>query len=91
MFWTINAKEGERCKEYSGKSGACGRSISVTDAMWDIARVIPDCVVTGEAAGVAAAISDDFAALDVSCLQKKLQENGVRLHLEDVGLVANNQ
>ena len=66
----------------------CGRSISVTDAMWDITRVIPDCVVTGEAAGTAAAMSDDFGAMDVKILQKKLQENGVRLHLEDVGLAA---
>ena len=66
----------------------CGRSISVTDAMWDITRVIPDCVVTGEAAGTAAAMSDDFGAMDVKILQKKLQENGVRLHLEDVGLTA---
>jgi len=48
--------------------------------------VIPDCAVTGEAAGLAAAISDDFGKLDVSVLQQKLRENGVKLHLEDVGL-----
>ena len=65
---------------------ACGRCMSATDDMWDITRVIPDCVVTGEAAGTAAAMSDDFGAMDVKILQKKLQENGVRLHLEDVGL-----
>lgn len=51
---------------------AAGRCISATDAMWDISRVIPACAVTGEAAGAAAAMSDDFAALDVSGLQKKL-------------------
>ena len=67
---------------------ACGRCMSATDDMWDITRVIPDCVVTGEAAGTAAAMSDDFGAMDVKILQKKLQENGVRLHLEDVGLMA---
>lgn len=66
----------------------CGRCISVTDDMWDITRVIPDCSVTGEAAGTAAALSDDFGAMDVKLLQNKLQENGVRLHLADVGLAA---
>lgn len=58
---------------------AAGRCISVTDAMWDISRVIPPCAVTGEAAGTAAALCDDFSALDVSLLQKRLQEQGVVL------------
>ena len=57
-----------------------GRCTSVTDSMWDIMRVIPCCAVTGEAAGVAAAMTDDFAALDVGELQKILERNGVRLH-----------
>lgn len=57
-----------------------GRHTSVTDAMWDIMRVIPCCAVTGEAAGLAAALTDDFSALDVRLLQRKLQENGVVLH-----------
>ena len=59
---------------------AAGRCISVTDAMWDITRVIPDCAVTGEAAGVAAALSNDFTALDVSKLQAELSRRGVKLH-----------
>lgn len=63
---------------------AAGRCISVTDAMWDITRVIPDCAVTGEAAGVAAAMSDDFASLDVSLLQGELVKRGVRLHETEV-------
>ena len=58
-----------------------GRTISVTDAMWDITRVIPGCAVTGEAAGTAAALTYDFPALDVSSLQKKLQEGGVKIHI----------
>ena len=61
-----------------------GRCISVTDAMWDITRVIPDCAVTGEAAGVAAAMSDDFATLDVKELQAELVKRGVKLHESDV-------
>ncbi len=65
---------------------AAGRCISVTDSMWDITRVIPDCAVTGEAAGCAAAMSDDFASLDVSALQARLAKAGVKLHLSEVGL-----
>lgn len=57
-----------------------GRVTSVDDAMWDIMRVIPCCAVTGEAAGLAAAMTDDFSTLDVSLLQKKLAERGIPLH-----------
>lgn len=60
---------------------SAGRCISNTDAMWDIARVIPCCAVTGEAAGIAAAMGGDVDTLDVSLLQKKLVENGVELHI----------
>ena len=47
-------------------------------------RVIPCCAVTGQAAGIAAAMSDDFAALDIGALQQKLRENGVVLHEEEL-------
>ena len=57
-----------------------GRCTSVTDSMWDVMRVIPCCAVTGQAAGTAAAMTDDFAALDVTDLQEILVRNGVRLH-----------
>lgn len=55
-----------------------GRSISVTEPMWDISRVIPPCAVTGEAAGAAAAMTDRFDTLDVSVLRNYLYEKGVR-------------
>ncbi len=61
-----------------------GRCTSVNDALWDIMRVIPCCAVTGQAAGVAAAMTDDFSQLDVSELQKILQENGVVLHEKEI-------
>ncbi|MDL2318445.1 FAD-dependent oxidoreductase [Eubacteriales bacterium OttesenSCG-928-A19] len=51
---------------------AAGRCISVTDEMWDISRAIPACAVTGEAAGAAAALTDDFSALDVERLRGRL-------------------
>lgn len=57
-----------------------GRCVSVTESMWDIMRVIPCCAVTGQAAGTAAAMTDDFSKLDVSALQEVLKENQVVLH-----------
>ena len=62
----------------------CGRCISVTEPMWDITRVIPVCAVTGEAAGIAAAISDDFADIDKLEFFKKLDSAGVKRHISDL-------
>jgi hypothetical protein len=59
---------------------AAGRDISVTDAMWDITRVIPPCAVTGEAAGIAASITSDFTKLDVNDLQRCLVLGNAKLH-----------
>lgn len=61
-----------------------GRCTSVNETLWDVMRVIPCCAVTGQAAGTAAAMTDDFSALDISVLQQKLQENGVILHEKDI-------
>jgi hypothetical protein len=61
-----------------------GRCISVTDAMWDISRVIPACAVTGEAAGISAAMTDDFPNLDVPVLQAELRKRGVILSEKDL-------
>ena len=60
-----------------------GRCTSVTDGMWDIMRVIPCCAITGEAAGTAAAMTDDFSSLDVKELQNKLVSYGGKLHESD--------
>ena len=61
-----------------------GRCTSVTDSMWDIMRVIPCCAVTGEAAGTAAAMTNDFTTLDIAQLQAKLAANGVVIHEKDL-------
>ena len=61
-----------------------GRCTSVNDALWDIMRVIPCCAVTGQAAGTAAAMTDDFSTLDISKLQEKLRTNGVVIHEKDI-------
>ena len=63
---------------------SAGRCMSVDDSLWEITRVIPVCAVTGEAAGIAAAMTDDLSSLDVKELQNKLVSNGVKLHIEDV-------
>ena len=69
------------------KNLACaGRCISAKDDIWELTRVIPVCAVSGEAVGVAAAMTDDFTALDMRILQAELQKRGVKLHLEEVGI-----
>ena len=60
---------------------AAGRCISVINKMWHTARVIPACSVTGEAAGTAAALGNDFSSLSVPQLQKVLKKNGVLISL----------
>lgn len=61
---------------------AAGRCVAADDDMWDLLRVIPCCAVMGQAAGTAAAMTDDFPALDVAKLQKKLTADGVVLHID---------
>jgi hypothetical protein len=62
---------------------------AVGDA-WETFRVIPAAAMTGEAAGVAAALSVqkgcDPKELDVEELRSELRKNDFRFHLEDVGL-----
>ena len=65
----------------------CGRSVSVTDNMWDVIRVIPACAVTGQAAGTATAfLKNDSKSVDVFELQKKLKTAGVKIHISDIFL-----
>lgn len=65
---------------------AAGRCISVTDDMWDVTRVIPVCAVSGEAAGAAAAMGDDFSAIDIKKLQNHLEKGGTKLHVRDLNI-----
>lgn len=61
-----------------------GRCTAATEDMWDLMRVIPCCAVTGQAAGTAAALTEDFSALRVDMLQDVLQTNGVMIHESDL-------
>jgi hypothetical protein len=58
-----------------------GRVVSADGEGWEVARVIPVCALTGQAAGTAAAIAlksqRDFASVDISLLQNNLKEQGV--------------
>lgn len=66
---------------------SCGRMISVTDDMWDITRVIPACAVTGQASGTASAMLDcPIKTFDVKKLQERLREDGVVIHVKDLGI-----
>ena len=61
-----------------------GRCISVDNTAWDALRVIPPCVVTGEAAGTAAALAaaqsdGDVSSVDYSVLKSRLLAQGVLL------------
>ena len=60
---------------------AAGRDIYTTDAMWNVTRVIPPCAVSGQAAGTAAALGNDFTQTDIHALQAALKADGVMLHL----------
>ena len=61
-----------------------GRSVSCTEGLWDILRVISCCAVTGQAAGTAAALFDDFTRADVPSLQSALGRAGVMLHEKEL-------
>ncbi len=62
-----------------------GRNISVTDDMWDITRCIPTCCVTGEGAGIAAAMAAKegkaVSEINIKALQNTLKENHVRVDI----------
>lgn len=59
-----------------------GRCISVDDELWDLTRVIPVCALSGEAAGIAAAMDK----ADVARVQSVIRERGGKLHLSEVGI-----
>lgn len=61
-----------------------GRCISASNVGWDLSRVIPVCVATGEAAGTAAALAlsegiTDLRSLPVDILQAQLKRQGAVL------------
>lgn len=66
---------------------AAGRITSGDGYGWDLLRVIPPAIITGQAAGVASSIAiDDNCAVsdvDISELQGILEEQNVLIHFDD--------
>ena len=65
-----------------------GRTASAKpDYSWDILRVIPPAIITGQAAGIAAALSLDSGVtiygVDIRALQRELEAQNVMLHFDD--------
>lgn len=70
---------------------AAGRNAGARDDAWEVTRVIPPAALTGQVAGLAAAMAIrancEPAELDIARLQRALREEcGFALHPEEVGL-----
>ena len=64
-----------------------GRSAAGEGYAWDILRVIPPAILTGQAAGEAAALAMEtdraIADVDIAILQKRLAAENVMIHFPD--------
>ncbi len=64
-----------------------GRSASGRGYGWDLLRVIPPAIITGQAAGVAVSMAIDSGSAiydtDIKKLQKTLEEQDVMIHFDD--------
>ena len=73
----------------------CGRSASASGWGWDVLRVIPPAILTGQAAGIAAAQAIETGcglnALPIKPLQDALAETGVVIHFDDALVPAEAQ
>ena len=67
---------------------AAGRCVSGAGYAWDVVRVIPPAILTGQAAGAAASLAintgSSVTEIDISTLQKKLSQENVMIHFDDV-------
>lgn len=70
----------------------CGRSAAAEGWAWNVLRVIPPAVLTGQAAGIAAAQAAeggyDISALPLGPLQQALADTGVIIHFDDAWVPA---
>lgn len=64
-----------------------GRSADGTGYGWDLLRVIPSAILTGQAAGEAVTLAlktnKDIAKVDIKVLQNKLEKENVMIHFPD--------
>jgi hypothetical protein len=63
---------------------SAGRIVSADEEGWEITRVIPTAALTGQAAGIAASLmirqKKPAVELEVTHVQRILEDRGVRLH-----------
>ena len=66
---------------------AAGRIVSAGGRAWEIMRFIPSCVLTGQAAGTAAAMAIkagcSLQKVDIAALQENLAATGVMIHMTE--------
>ena len=64
-----------------------GRSAAAEGYAWDVLRVIPPAILTGQAAGIACAMAIDsgcaVADVDIKKLQSELEKRDVMIHFDD--------
>jgi hypothetical protein len=64
-----------------------GRSAAAEGYTWDVLRVIPPAIMTGQAAGNAVALAidekTDIARINISALQSMLEKQNVMIHFDD--------
>jgi hypothetical protein len=69
----------------------CGRSASAEGYAWDVLRVIPPAILTGQAAGFACALAldeghGDVTKVCVAALQQKMQDANNIIHFDDADI-----
>jgi hypothetical protein len=78
---------GTLCRHDAPNFLTAGRSASAEGFGWDVLRVIPPAILTGQAAGEAAALAIDegcdVAAVPIAALQRRLEEDKVMVHFPD--------
>lgn len=72
---------------------AAGRTIAGEAYAWDVLRVIPPAILSGQAAGSAAALAVETGkgldAIDIKELQRRLADQNVMIHFDDAWINPN--
>ena len=89
----FEVRYGTICKRGYPNVLAAGRIAAAEGFGWDILRVIPPAIITGQAAGTAAALAIDqgvdVADVDIGALQAALAARDVMIHFDDAWVPEN--
>ena len=70
----------------------CGRTAAGDGYAWDVLRVIPPAIISGQAAGLACSMaidgSRDICSVDIKKLQSSLEAANVMIHFDDADIPA---